>query len=432
MPVKNSELPGFYKLSIEERLKILSKLANLDENEVNQLKGNPLRLEIADKMIENVIGTFQVPLGIATSFKINGKDYLVPMAIEEPSVIAAASNAAKIARKAGGFKAKSDEPIMIGQIQILDIPNVENAKKEIFENLKEIKRICDEKHTNLVNAGGGFKDLFLYELNTEIGKMLIVNLLVDVRDAMGANVINSMCETLAPFLEKITGGTVRLRILSNLAVYRKVKAEAIFSKEAIEESFKGEISGEEAIENILQAYYFAKNDKFRATTHNKGIMNGIDAVALATGNDFRALEAGAHAFASLKQGYGPLTEYYKNDNGDLVGRIEIPLAFGIVGGITKSHPLVKINLKILGVKSAQELAEVAACVGLANNFASLRALATEGIQKGHMKLHAKNIAMSVGATGQEVEEIVEKMVEEKNISMSRAKEILEEIRKSKI
>ena len=421
-----SEISGFYKLPIEKRLEILKKEANLSEEDIEVLK-NGLSLKVADGMIENVIGTMQLPLGIATNFLINGKDYLIPMAIEEPSVVAAASNAAKIARKSGGFKAESDPPIMIGQIQLINVKNLEIAKKKILENKERIKEICDKKDSLLIKLGGGFKDIFFNEFKTELGEMLIVNLLIDVRDAMGANAVNTMCESVAPFIEELLDCKSRLKIISNLAIYRKARAEAVFSKEALEESFSGNFTGDEIVSAILEAYEFAKNDIFRCATHNKGIMNGIDALTIATGNDFRAIESGAHSFASLN-GYHPLTQYYKNNDGDLVGKIELPLAFGLVGGATRTHPVAKVNIKILGVKTAQELAEVAASLGLAQNFAALRALATEGIQRGHMRLHARNIAINAGAEEDEIDFIVRKMIEENNVSVSRAKELLKGMR----
>ena len=416
-----SEISGFYKLPIEKRLEILKKEANLTDEDISTLKTG-LPLSVANGMIENVIGTMQLPLGIATNFLINGKDYIIPMAIEEPSVVAAASKAAKIVRSSGGFKTESDSPVMIGQIQLTKVKNLQEAKRKILENKNNIKNICDKKDSMLIKFGGGFRDLFFNEFDD----MLIVNLMIDVRDAMGANAINTMCEAVAPFLEELLDCKSRLKIISNLAIYRKARAEAVFSKQAIEESFSGELSGEEVIDAILEAYEFAKNDKFRCATHNKGIMNGIDALTIATGNDFREIESGAHSFASIN-GYHPLTQYYKNNDGDLVGKIELPLAFGLVGGATKTHPVAKVNLKILGVKSAQELAEVAASLGLAQNFAALRALATEGIQKGHMRLHARNIAINAGATDENIDKVVQQMIEEKNISVSRAKELLEKL-----
>src|SRR3989338_574590 len=426
----DSHIEGFYKKNLEERLAIIKEAAQLSEEEISELKKfAALDFEQADRMIENVICTQQFPLGIATNFRINGKDVLVPMALEEPSVVAAASKAAGIARESGGFTSKATEPIMIGQIQIIGIKNPENAVKKILKEKKQFLEKANSMDRTLEKFGGGAKKISAGVLKTIKGKMLIVELLVDVRDAMGANAINTMCEAITPQIEEITKGKVLLRIISNLAVHRTVKASAVFSKKALEESFReGNLKGEEIVEAILNAYAFAEADVFRACTHNKGIMNGVDAVAIATGNDFRALEAGAHAFAfwKNKQKYKPLTKYYKDKSGNLVGEIELPIAVGLVGGATKTHPIAKICVKILGVKTAQELAEIIACTGLANNLAALRALATEGIQRGHMRLHAKNIAVIAGAKGKQAEEIAEKMISEKNIKVDRAKEILGE------
>ncbi|MBI5229168.1 hydroxymethylglutaryl-CoA reductase, degradative, partial [Candidatus Micrarchaeota archaeon] len=381
-------------------------------------------------MSENVFSTYQFPLGIATNFLINNQDCLIPMAIEEPSVVAAASKAAKIAREAGGFSASSDEPVMIGQIQIVNLKNAEEAKKKILENKNQLIKIANEQDPILVQFGGGVRDFEAKVFETRRGKMLVVYLSADVRDAAGMNAVNTMCEALSPYLEDISEGEVRLRIISNLATKRLARAKAVFSKKALEESFaEKKFTGEEIVERMLDAYEFAYCDPYRATTHNKGIMNGIDAVAIACGQDFRALEAGAHSFASISGKYLPLTKYYKNSEGSLVGEIELPIAVGLVGGAARTHPIARICLKILGVKSAQQLAEVMACVGLANNFAALRALAMEGIQLGHMRLHAKNIAVLAGAEGNEIDEIAEKMVAAKKIRVDYAKELLEKSKK---
>ncbi len=425
-----SNISEFYKKSLEERLAIVKEFAQLSEEEIQQLKKfAALDFEQANRMIENVIAVQQLPLGIATNFRINGKDYLVPMALEEPSVVAAASKAAGIARESGGFEAKATLPLMLGQIQVIGIKKPEEARKKILKAKKELLEKANSMDQTLVKFGGGAKKLEAKILKTIKGKMLIAELLVDVRDAMGANAINTMCEAITPKIEEITGGKVLLRIISNLAVYRTVKAKTVFSKKALEESFReGNLKGEEIVEAIINAYAFAEADAFRACTHNKGIMNGIDAVAIATGQDWRAIEAGAHAFACWKNNgkYKPLTKYYKDKEGNLAGEIELPLAVGLVGGATKTHPIAKIAVKILGVKSAGELAEVMACVGLANNLAAMRALATEGIQRGHMKLHAKNIAVLAGAKEKQIDEIAEKMIEEKNIKVDRAKELLQQ------
>lgn len=380
----SSAISGFYNLSMEERLRMVREFAGLSEEEAELLKRDcSLEPSVADKMIENVVGTLPMPLGIATNFLINGKDYLIPMAIEEPSVVAAASHAAKLARQGGGFQASATEQVMIGQIQLLNVKNFEEAEKKIIENEAELLAYANEQDATLVKFGGGAKKIEARELNSARGKMLVVHLLVDVRDAMGANAVNTMCEALAPKLEELTGGNALLRILSNLAIHRIARATAIWKKEVI---------GEESVEGVLDAFAFAESDVYRCATHNKGIMNGVDAVVLATGNDWRAVEAGAHAYASMKGRYSPLTKYEKNNDGDLVGSIELPMAIGLVGGATKTHPIARISVKILGVKTASELAQIIASVGLAQNFAALRALATEGIQKGHMRLHKRKLS----------------------------------------
>jgi len=416
---KKSKFSGFYKLSPEERLKLVEEFADLTKDEIEALSKTGLGTGRADGMIENVIGTLEVPLGVATNFVINGRDFLVPMATEESSVVAAASNAAKMAGANGGFKASSTDPVMIGQIQVLDVPDIKSAKERVLENKKEILSLANDQDPILVKLGGGAKDLEVRELSTDVGDMLVIHLLVDCRDAMGANAVNTMGEAVAPKIEELTGGRVCLRILSNLAVHRLARAEAVFSAEAL--------GGQDVVDGILAAYAFAASDPYRCATHNKGIMNGIDAVALATGNDTRALEAGAHAYAAFEGGYSPLTSYEKNKDGNLMGRIELPVAVGLIGGATAVHPVAKASIKILGVKSANELAEVIVSVGLAQNLAALRALSTEGIQKGHMSLHARNIAVMAGAEGDLLDQVVERLVEEKKVRLDRAKEILKEL-----
>jgi len=418
---KTSQLPGFYKLNLEERLRVVREFAGLSDEEVGILKSTgSLKLEQADRMIENVIGTTELPLGIAVNFLINGRDYLIPMAIEEPSVVAAASNAARMARVKGGFRTSSTEPVMIGQIQLTGVRDPSEAKEAILSNKGKIIEIANEQDPMLVKLGGGAKDLEVRVLDTPSGPMVIVHLLVDTRDAMGANVINTMAEAVAPFIERVTGGRVYLRIVSNLADMRLARAEAIFAKEAV--------GGEEVVDGIIEAYEFAASDPYRCATHNKGIMNGIVAIAMATGNDTRALEAGAHAFAATKGGYKPLTTWEKTSQGDLLGRIELPMAVGIVGGATVSNPVAKVCLKILGVKTARELGEVMATAGLAQNLAAIRALAAEGIQMGHMSLHARNIAIMAGAKGELIDEVAERLVRERKIRVDRAKEILQELK----
>ena len=418
----SSEISGFYKKSAEDRWKIIQEFGGLSDEEVRTL-GNTgaLKFDQVDRMIENVVGTIPVPLGIAVNFLINEKDYLVPMAIEEPSVVAAASNAARMARPKGGFAASTSGPIMIGQIQLTHVPDPHSARLAVLHAREEILRRANEKDPILVKLGGGAKDVEVRVIATHRGPMVVTHLVVDTRDAMGANAVNTMAEAVAPYLEEITGGRVYLRIISNLAVKRLARARAVFANDAI--------GGPEVIEGILEAYAFAEADPFRCATHNKGIMNGIDAVVIATGNDFRAIEAGAHAYAAWKGGgYHSLTTWEKNSAGDLVGTIELPIAVGLVGGATAVHPTARACVKLLGVKTAQELAEVIASVGLAQNFAALRALATEGIQRGHMSLHARNIAATIGAVGGEIDRVAEILVQERKVRMDRAKEVLEEIR----
>jgi len=377
-------------------------------------------METANRMVENVIGFMPLPLGIATNFLVNGKEYLVPMCIEEPSVIAAASNGAKLARSSGGFQASMGKQIMIGQVQIVGVKDAKAACKKLNAKKGEWVKVGNENCASLVQFGGGVREFAAREISTGRGKMVIAEYLVDVQDAMGANSINTVLEATAPKIADEIGGKVRLRILSNLAVHRIAKASAVWKKEEI---------GEEAVEGVLDAYEFAANDVYRCATHNKGIHNGMDAVAVATGNDWRALEAGAHAYAALN-GYKPLTKYWKDKTGNLCGEIEVPLAIGTVGGATKTHPVAQACMKILGVKGAVELGCVMASVGLAQNFAALRALSTEGIQKGHMRLHAANIAVMAGAKGGQVEEIAKKMAEGKDVSLANAKKILGEMKKN--
>jgi len=416
-----SRIPGFYKLSVQERLSRIKELAHLDDEALDNIrKTGALSVDQVDKMVENAIGVMEVPLGIATNFLINGNDYLIPMATEEPSVIAAASNAAKIAREKGGFSASTTEPLMIGQIQTM-CETPEEAKSAILGAKEDILALANEQNPVLVKFGGGAKDIEVRIIETPAGKMVVMHLIVDCRDAMGANAVNTMCEAVAPLIEKLTSGKVYLRIISNLAVKRLARAKATFSKEAL--------GGEDAVDSVIIAQRFAEADAYRAATHNKGIMNGISAVALATGNDTRAIEAGAHAYASFSGRYRPLTTYEKNEDGDLVGAIELPIAVGTVGGATKVHPTAMANMKILGTKTASELAQVIASVGLAQNLAALKALSTEGIQRGHMSLHARNIAVVAGATGDLIDEVARIMAEERKIRVERAKEILDELSK---
>jgi hydroxymethylglutaryl-CoA reductase len=418
--LKSSRLADFYKLNLDDRIKVVKEFSGLTDEETEILKrSGGLRLEDANRMIENVVGTFSVPVGIAVNFLINGKDYLIPMAIEEPSVVAAASNAARIAREGGGFQASSTEPIMIAQVQLVGVEDPYRAKVAILSKKDDIIKIANEQDPVLVSLGGGAKEVEVRVIDTELGKMVIVHLLVDARDVMGANVVNTMAEAAAPRIREIAGGgTVYLRIISNLAVYRLARASAVFPGQAL--------GGEDAVDGILYADAFATADPFRCATHNKGIMNGVHAVVLATGNDTRAIEAGAHSYASITGKYAPLTHWEKNRNGDLAGSIEIPVAVGIVGGAT-AHPQAKVNLKILGVRSSRELGEVLAAVGLAQNLAAIRALATTGIQHGHMRLHARNIAVMAGAKGDMVDKVAEIIIRDKKIRVDRAREVLEKL-----
>jgi len=419
---KTSQVSGFYKLTPKERINYVKDFADLTDEEVKILQSTgSLELELADRMIENVVGTFPLPLGIAMNFLINRKDYLIPMAIEEPSVVAAATYAAKMARKKGGFFTSSTDPVMIGQIQAVDISDPFAAKMKILSAKKEILQKANEQDPMLVSVGGGAKNLDVKVIDAKTGPMVITELHVDCRDAMGANAVNTMAEAVAPMIERITGGRVYLRIISNLATKRLARAWTVIAKE--------EVGGEEVVDGIVEAYNFAAADPYRAATHNKGILNGIIGVVIATGNDHRAIEAGAHAYAARKGYYGPISFWEKNRDGDLVGSLELPMAVGTIGGATKVHPTAKVALKILGVKSANELGEVMAAVGLAQNLGALRALAHEGVQRGHMSLHARNIAITAGASGDLIELIVERMVEERKVRMDRAKELLEEYKK---
>ena len=418
--MKDSAISKFFEKTRRERLDIIKDFSGLTNEDLEFLE-NPnggISFEKADKMVENAIGTFSLPLGIATNFKINGKDYVIPMVIEEPSVIAAASKGAKVARTLGGFQVSAEESYSIGQIQILDIHN-SMAIQNIQKSSNKILEIANSKSNTLSKIGKGAKEVSCKEIDTPKGKMLIVELLIDVGDAMGANVTNTMCEAVSPLLEEITEGRSLLRILSNYSTRRIAKARAVFDKESV--------GGEDVVDNIILAYEFADNDVYRAVTHNKGIMNGIIAVANATGQDSRAIEAAANAFASRTGRYRSLSKWTKDENGNLVGSLELPLSVGIVGGIANVHPVAKICNKILGVTSAQELSCIITATGLAQNYSAIRALATEGIQKGHMRLHARNLAAAAGASNDQIDTIVQKMIEENNISLDKAKELVKKI-----
>ncbi len=419
-----SRLPGFYNRTQAERLDILAQQVGLTEEEKTALRES-LSLERADFMIENTVGRHALPLGIATNFIVNGREVPVPMVIEEPSVVAGASLAAKLARAGGGFVAATDNPVMIGQIQVVDLPDPWAAKVDLLARRDELLALADGVDPVLLKLGGGAKDLQVRILDTDAGLMLIMHLLYDVRDAMGANAVNTACERLAPVVETITGGKVFLRILSNLADRRLAYARVIIPETDL--AF-GDFSGDEVARGIELAAAFAASDPYRAATHNKGIMNGVDAVALATGNDWRAIEAGAHAYAARTGRYTSLSTWRRDGQGNLVGTLEMPLALGIVGGATRVHPTVRASLKILGVATARELAEIIVSVGLAQNLAALRALATEGIQRGHMELHARQVAVAAGATGDEIAAVTAAMVREGTVRSDRAASLLRQMR----
>jgi hydroxymethylglutaryl-CoA reductase len=378
----DSSIPKFFEKTLKERLGLIADFSGLSKDELKIIEDatGGISFDKADGMIENAIGTFSLPLGIATNFQINDKDYLIPMVIEEPSVIAASSKAAKIARVQGGFRAEADESYSIGQIQVVNI-DVQSAIPKVIGASNEILDLANSKSETLSKLGKGAKEISCKDLPTNSGHMLIVELAIDVGDAMGANVTNTMCEAVAPMIEKLTGGKTLLRILSNYSTKRMVSASAVFDKDAV--------GGEKVVDDIILAFQFAENDPYRAVTHNKGVMNGVIAVANSTGQDSRAIEAAAHAYASAGGTYSSLTKWSKDKNGNLIGNFELPLSVGIVGGVIRHHPIAKICTKILGVSTAQELSCVLAVAGLAQNFAAMRALVTEGIQKGHMKLHAR-------------------------------------------
>jgi hydroxymethylglutaryl-CoA reductase len=426
---ESSRLPGFYNLSPTERRKLLSECTHLSEDQLEALGGkNGLDTQQADHMIENAIGVFGLPLGIAANFMVNDRDYLIPMVIEEPSVVAGASYMAKLVRKGGGFTSESTSSEMIGQIQVLDIDDLEAAQEVLFEHKEEILAMADTVDPLLKEIGGGARDLMIRIFHTTpSGPMLVVHLIFDTRDAMGANAVNTAVEKLTPIIERLTGGRVHLRILSNLADRRLAKSKCVIPQNVLKfNSFEGE----QVRDGIVEAWAFAAVDPYRAATHNKGIMNGIDSVLIATGNDWRAVEAGAHAFAARNGRYTSLSEWRVTKEGSLEGTLELPLAVGTVGGATRVHPAAKAALALMGIKSARELAEVIVSVGLAQNLAALRALATEGIQRGHMSLHARQVALAAGAVASEVERVAEQMIVEGAIRIDRAREILEEGKKS--
>lgn len=419
---KPSTISGFYQRSIEERQARVKDWGGLEQDSIQSLLDTGLSLQQADLMIENVIGRFSLPFGIATNFLINRKNYLIPMVIEEPSVVAACSYAAKLFRSGGGFTASSDDPVMIGQIQLLDIPDTEYAIRQIRARKKEILVKANEIAGSILQRGGGALDIEIRQFNdTPVGSMLVLHLLYDTRDAMGANVINSALEYIAPLIKAMTAGRVNLKILSNLSDRRRARAKGMIPHERLATETA---SGEEVVEAIIEAGVFADIDPYRAATHNKGIMNGIDAVLIATGNDWRAVEAGAHAYAARSGRYTSLTTWRKDEDGNLRGSIEMPMALGIVGGATRVHRLAQTALKLLGIESARQLAELAAAVGLAQNLAAVRALATDGIQRGHMRMHARQLALAAGADDKLALHVARQMIEENDIRLERAREIV--------
>jgi hydroxymethylglutaryl-CoA reductase len=432
----NSRISGFYNLTLEERRTRLVEAfssdsgATLSNEDLSPFTTGGLSPEAADHMIENVIGLYGLPLGIALNFQVNGRDVLVPMTLEEPSVVAGASFMAKLARAGGGFTATATDPLMIGQMQVINIANLHEAKLKLYEHKAELLAEADSIDPVLKKFGGGARDLEVRSFESSpIGPFLVIHLIYDVRDAMGANAVNTACERLAPRVEVITGGKVHLRILSNLADRRIARARCTIPVKEL--AFVGRdgiptYKGEEVRDGIIAAYAFAAADPYRAATHNKGIMNGVDSVVIATGNDWRAIEAGAHAYAARSGRYTSLSTWNKDADGNLVGTLEMPMAVGIVGGATKVHPAAQAAVKLMGVKTANELAEIIVSVGLAQNMAALRALATEGIQRGHMSLHARQVAIAAGASGELIEKVAAQMVAERIVRIDRAEEILKE------
>ncbi|MDM0015293.1 hydroxymethylglutaryl-CoA reductase, degradative [Variovorax sp. J22P168] len=425
----DSRLPNFRALSPEQRVDFLVQTGALSAA-AGELLAVPgaLALPVADGMIENVIGTFELPFAVAGNFRVNGRDVLVPMVVEEPSVVAAASFMARLARDSGGFQTSSTGPLMRAQVQVVGLRDPYGARLSLLNRREEIIALANQRDKVLIGLGGGCRDIEIHVLpDAPRGALLIVHLIVDVRDAMGANTVNTMAEAVSPLVEKITGGSVRLRILSNLADLRLARARVQLSPQILTTPDR---PGEQVIEGILDAYAFAAIDPYRAATHNKGIMNGIDPVVVATGNDWRAVEAGAHAYACRSGRYTSLTHWEKDIDGNLVGTIEMPMPLGLVGGATRTHPLAKVALDLLKVGSAQELGEIAVAVGLAQNLGALRALATEGIQRGHMALHARNIALGAGATGDEIDRVARQMASEGDVRADRALALLTEIRRA--
>jgi hydroxymethylglutaryl-CoA reductase len=426
----NSRISGFYNLTIEERCSKLAEAADQTSDGLIPFTSGGLSAEAADHMIENVVGMYSLPLGIGLNFMVNGRDVLVPFVVEEPSIVAGASFMAKLARAGGGYTATTTEPEMIGQIQLINVVNMNEARMKLYEHKAELLATADAIDPVLKKFGGGARDLEVRMIeDSPIGPFIVIHLIYDVRDAMGANAVNTACEKLAPQIENITGGKVHLRILSNLADRRIARARCTIPVNQLTVGFES-FSGETVRDGIIAAWAFAATDPYRAATHNKGIMNGVDSVVVATGNDWRAIEAGAHAYAARSGRYTSLSTWGKDADGNLVGTLEMPMAVGIVGGATKVHPAAQAAVKLMGIKTASELAEIIVSVGLAQNMAALRALATEGIQRGHMSLHARQVALAAGAHGDLIEKVATQMVAEKVIRVSRAEEILKEMQKS--
>ncbi len=422
----NSRISGFYNLTIEDRRSKLADAADQTPDGLIPFTSGGLSAEAANHMIENVVGMYSLPLGIGLNFMVNGRDVLVPFVVEEPSIVAGASFMAKLARAGGGYTATTTEPEMIGQIQLINVVNMNEARMKLYEHKAELLATADAIDPVLKKFGGGARDLEVRMIeDSPIGPFIVIHLIYDVRDAMGANAVNTACEKLAPQIENITGGKVHLRILSNLADRRIARARCTIPVNQLTVGFES-FSGETVRDGIIAAWAFAATDPYRAATHNKGIMNGVDSVVVATGNDWRAIEAGAHAYAARSGKYTSLSTWGKDADGNLVGTLEMPMAVGIVGGATKVHPAAQAAVKLMGIKTASELAEIIVSVGLAQNMAALRALATEGIQRGHMSLHARQVALAAGATGDLIEKIAAQMVAEKAIRVSRAEEILKE------
>ncbi|WP_047980540.1 hydroxymethylglutaryl-CoA reductase, degradative [Ornithinibacillus contaminans] len=429
--MKSSRIPGFYKKTVEERRELLNETIGLTEDDLAVLSSRQaLPIETADKMIENVVGTFPLPLGLGLNFLINGKEYIIPMAVEEPSVVASASHIAKLVRDAGGFTTEATERVMIGQIQVVGCADYDVAKQAVLEMKNELMEAANQAYPSIVQRGGGAKDLDVRILNdspeSNYGKMLVVHLYINTCDAMGANIINTMVESLAPTIEEITSGKVYLRILSNYADRCVARAKCVIPPELL---VTGEYSGEAVRDGVVHAFEFADSDPYRAVTHNKGIMNGIDPVVIATGNDWRAVEAGAHAYASRYGSYRSMTKWSVDKEGNLVGELELPMSIGTVGGAIRVHPISQIAHKILAIESASELAQVIVAVGLAQNLGALKALVTDGIQKGHMALHSRSVAIAAGATGEMIDIIAEKLISEKEIRVGKAKELVEQYTK---